>query len=56
VSNDTSKSYNVDGKLSKYDLDAFEAGRVYYNARMLLNKLCADGYIEAGEYIIECSW
>jgi hypothetical protein len=61
LSNGTSLDYDIDAEpLSEYDLKAFEeikaGGFRRYQTRMLMNKLCIDGYIESGNYIIDCSW
>lgn len=52
--NDTSHGFDVDGKLDDWDLEKFAKGEASNIA--LLNKLCADGLIEAGEYLIEVCW
>ncbi len=59
--NDTSYTFNVNGKLDKWDLEDWDkiksSGTVHnYRNRLVLNKLCADGHIEPGEYLIKVSW
>lgn len=39
-----------------YERDAFEAGDGQYMARTLLDKMCFDGYLEPGKYIIDGTW
>ena len=39
-----------------YEQEDFEAGKAQYMANVLLNKLCFDGHIEPGEYIIDGTW
>lgn len=56
--NDTTHKFNVDGKLDESDLKDWENDGPYYqyNNYLVLNKLCADGHIESGKYIINVSW
>lgn len=53
--NDSSHNFNdIDGELSEYDLREFNTGAA--SNRILLNKLCVDGFIEAGSYLIQVCW
>ena len=39
-----------------YDRARFDDGRAQYMARVLLNKLCFDGFLEPGKYLIDGTW
>lgn len=58
--NDSSHSFVVDGKISKWDkenLDKWAEGKdMAYGNQTVLNALCAKGFIEAGEYIVSVYW
>lgn len=59
--NDTTHSfYGIDGEHSEYDhedLGLFkENEKTSYVARILLNDLCRNGFIKAGDYFINVSW
>ena len=58
--NDSQHSFSIDGKISKSDqkdADQIRQGIINsYQNYLLLNTLCADGYIEPGEYLIEVCW
>lgn len=58
--NDSDHSFDVDGKLDKWGLETLEKWKngqfVHYSNGIVLNKLCADGHIEKGEYIVKVSW
>lgn len=60
LGNGSNLDYDIDGKLDKWELEDFEEiqnGKfLLHRTRILINKLCADGYIEAGNYIINVSW
>ena len=47
--------FMVGGKLSEYDLEKLNCQKHYSN-RAVLNKLCADGHIPPGEYLVSVSW
>ncbi len=54
---DTVKKYDIDGELSEWDvrdLDDIINGEWHGGCtRDFMNKLCADGYLEVGTYIID---
>ena len=59
--NDTSTTFNVHGKLGRWDIKTakkiVEEKRVpSWSNGILLNLLCADGHIIPGEYLIHVSW
>jgi hypothetical protein len=59
--NDSQHSFTVTDDLtheSKADVNSIRAGNYVpdYGSGLLLKVLCADGYIEAGDYIINVSW
>ena len=59
--NDTTHAFNkIDGKVDacdQEDLDLFKTNeKQSYMARILLNNLCKNGYIEPGDYLIKVSW
>ncbi len=61
TSNDTSHTFDIDGELDEYDLKDWEElkknnGYLNYRNSLILNKLCADGHIEPGEYLVNVSW
>lgn len=43
---------DVDG----YDKEKFDAGKGMYMAQTLLDKLCFDGFLEPGKYMIDGTW
>ena len=43
---------DVDG----YDKTKFDAGKAQYMAQTLLEKLCFDGFLEPGQYLIDGTW
>ena len=51
--------FYINGKLDEYDAKAIEqilSGKCYdFCTKRLMNKLCAEGYLEAGKYVIDCS-
>lgn len=55
-SNDSSHTFDIDGKVDKYDLKGIEEKKTKYMTRAYLNKLAEQGIIEKGEYLIEVSW
>lgn len=55
-SNYTKQSYDVDGVLDKYDSQKLENKQTSFMASVFLNKMCADGIIEPGRYLINVSW
>jgi hypothetical protein len=58
--NGSSLDYDIDGNLTSYEEETFleiKNGRfVHWSTQTLMNKLCADGHIEPGNYIIDISW
>jgi len=60
LSNDSSKTFNVDGKLThsdhKYYIPRILDGKFEYQTRTILNWMCSEGRLEAGEYLVEISW
>lgn len=59
--NDSSHEFRVDGQISDYHLpnaNQLRQGNMprYYSNSLILNMLCADGYIEPGDYLISVSW
>lgn len=42
--------------VGKYEKGDFDAGRAQYMASTLLDKLCFDGHLEAGKYLIDGTW
>lgn len=60
--NDTSLTFYVsDGPVDEDEFQEHAAwlmdGRFWpYGTRNILNQLCTDGYIPAGDYVIEVSW
>ncbi len=40
----------------EYDKTKFDAGKAQWMATVLLNKLCFDGHIEPGKYLIDGTW
>lgn len=55
TSNGDNRIFRVDGKLNDYRLKDIEDGCKHYMAGVLLDKMCADGVIPPGQYLIECS-
>lgn len=60
MSNDSIKRINVDGSLHDYQVESMERniteGNTSYMTYNLLNKLCNDGFLEKGIYIIDVCW
>lgn len=56
ANNDSEYSFNVDGKLSDYQREDWEEKNFQYGNGLLLNKLCEDGHIEPGKYLITVCW
>jgi len=57
--NDTSYTFHVDGKISKWekkDADNIREGGVVHSNYLLFNVLIADGYLEPGTYVVRVSW
>jgi hypothetical protein len=59
--NDSSHQFNsIDGKLDKAELKFFDRWEqcefVHYSNGTVLNKLCADGHIEKGDYVVTVCW
>lgn len=59
--NDERHAYSLTGKLDKYEQEKWQAvvaeqGLCEYANDVILNKLCADGHIPAGEYEVVVSW
>jgi hypothetical protein len=58
--NDSSHTFSVTGIINEYDAGAAKTirnGEVpTYRNGLLLDVLCADGYIEPGEYVVEVCW
>ncbi len=59
--NDSSHSFTVKGQLDDSDLEEWEEfkrknGYLAYQNSLVLNKLCADGFIEPGEYLVNVCW
>lgn len=54
------KFNNIDGVLdprNQEDADKLFSGKyIPYSTRVLLNKLCKDNHIPAGDYLIKVSW
>ena len=55
-SSGTMRRYHVDGKLSQGSLRDIESGRVSFMAQHYFDKLCADGIIKPGTYLVDVSW
>jgi hypothetical protein len=57
ASNDSSHIYRViNDVMLDYDLENIEGGELQYNAGVILNYLCRETIIPAGNYLIEVSW
>ncbi len=60
--NHSEHSFDVNDEIDEDDLEMWEeskgegSGSLMYNNGIVLNKLCVDGHIEAGEYIVNVSW
>lgn len=54
--NDSMHEFNIDGKLSNYDQKKWDKREFNYNNSLIINKLCSDGYIMSGCYLVEVSW
>jgi hypothetical protein len=59
-SNDSYHSFDVDGNLDTCDLSSIDkwknGGFVHYSNHTIMNMLCRDGHIPAGNYIVSVSW
>jgi hypothetical protein len=55
--NDSSHSFRVSNKMGKKEAEQIRKGKIpnYHNGD-LLNCLCADGFIEAGDYVVKVCW
>ena len=40
----------------QYDMDRLNKGNLHYHLRTILNWMCCENEIEAGEYLISVSW
>lgn len=60
LNNDSQKSFLVDGKedefFLKYDLPDIKKGKFSFKTGTILNWMCIEGKIEAGEYIVDICW
>lgn len=60
VANDSIHSFEIDGKLDDYQIKEcaeYAAGtNEYCSDDTVLNKLCAEGHIPAGEYLVSVCW
>lgn len=54
--NNTKQSYDIDGILDKDDYERLEKKEKSFMASVFLNKMCEDGIIEPGRYLINVSW
>jgi hypothetical protein len=57
--NDTSYTFNIDGKISKWEkkeVDQIRESGVVHSNYLLFNVLVADGYLEPGTYVVRVSW
>jgi len=58
--NDSDHQFDVDGEIDDFDLEdikSWEEGKfVNYSNGIILNKLCADGHIEKGDYVVTVCW
>jgi hypothetical protein len=59
--NDSSHQFDVDGKIGKYEAKDAEKFRKDGKPRGLsngdvMNILCADGWLEPGQYLVEVCW
>lgn len=56
----TIKEFDIDGKLDAWELkelDEIIAGKWHgWMTAAFMNKLCQDGYLEAGTYIVNFGW
>ncbi len=52
----SSRTYRVSPKFDANDWIDGEETDFNFRSGMILDRLCFDGYIEQGEYIIKCSW
>lgn len=56
----TIKEFSIDGKLSEWelrDLEGIIAGKWQnWCTKAFMNKLCADGHLETGTYIVDFGW
>jgi hypothetical protein len=58
-SNDTDLRYNIDGDLDEYAVDDwnnFKSSGSGCCLQVILDGLCSEGKIEAGEYLVGVSW
>jgi hypothetical protein len=58
LSNRSTLNFDVEPKLDDEDdvNDILSGKWIAWCTNDLMNKLCLDGHIEAGNYIIDCSW
>lgn len=57
MSNDTAATYNgINGEIDDYYQRKVDSGNLVFAGRYFLNRLCKDGYIPAGNYVVEVSW
>ena len=57
MSNDTAKTISVSPRKPEgYDLRSFKKGDYSFGTNALLDWMCYDKIIPAGEYVIEISW
>lgn len=57
VGNDTSHEYTVEAEQPEsYEMADFQAGEWHYKTGVILNWMCAEGKLEAGEYVVEVCW
>lgn len=61
ANNYSSYIFRVNGKISEdpwtqEEIKSIRSGKPTRNTGLLLNLLCADGHIEAGEYLINVFW
>lgn len=58
--NDSSHSFDIDGKLDSHALETIEKWKkgefVHYSNYTVLNYLCSLNYIPSGKYVIEVCW
>lgn len=46
----------VASDVGEYEKEDFESGKAMYMANTLLDKLCFDGFLEPGKYLIDGTW
>lgn len=54
--NDSTHEFNIDGKLDKYEIENWNRRDFMYRNHLILNKLCSDGYICPGCYMVSVCW